>query len=425
MNPEKIKRKIQIFENSEQPRLNRLYESYIGKYAILNAKKESGKPNNRLVNNFARKIVNDTVGYYLGEPVSYTAPDAAFSEKIKEITDYNDDAFHNTAIGEDLSCFGRAAEIVYYDEDAKIRYLKINPMFLYVGYSEGIEREIIYAIRWYDVIDDDFNKTRYIEFYDESEIVYYKQESAAGALLETDRKPHYFGQVPINIFQNNKDAKSDFEDVLSLIDAYNIMQSENVNDFQKFADAILFLRGVTLEDEDKKKLRDKNILESYDETGNAEWLVKTVNDAYIENMKTRLVNDIYQLSGTVNMSDENFGNNLSGVAIKYKLMSMENRVKKTERYFKLALMRRFEMICHFLNLEGGNFDFKKIGITFGRNIPINITEYATVAQQLSGLVSNETLLTLFPFVADAKEELKRLEKEKGGYDKAAFEQDKL
>ena len=425
MTPDKILKKIRRFEETEQPRLNRLYENYIGKYEILNAVKEDGKPNNRLVNNFARKIVNDTVGYYLGEPVKYSIEDNAFSDKIKAITEYNDDAFHNTIIGEDLSCFGKAAEIVYYDEDGQIRYSKINPMFLKVGHSNDIEKQITYAIRWYDVTDDDFNKTRYIEYYDEKEIVYYTQGSAVGGLVETERKAHYFGQVPINIYQNNKDGKSDFEDVVSLIDAYNIMQSENVNDFQKFADSILFLRGITLDDDDKKKLRDKNVLESYEETGDAQWLVKTVNDAYIENMKTRLVNDIYQLSGTVNMSDENFGNNLSGVAIKYKLMSMENRVAKTERYFKKALQRRFEMICHFLNLEGGNYDYTQIGITFKRNIPVNISEYATIAQQLSGIVSKETLLTLFPFVSDARAELERLETEKGDYDKNAFDTEQL
>lgn len=418
---DKILKKIRLFEDGEQQRLNRLYESYIGKYAILSAHKDSGKPNNKLVNNFARKIVNDTVGYYLGEPISYSSENTDLADKIKAITDYNDDAFHNTAIGEDLSCFGKAAEIVYYDENNNICYAKLNPMFVIAEYSDDIKREMQYAIRWYDVFDDDQNRTRYIEYYDDKEIVYYTQGAAVGELRETERKEHYFGQVPINMYQNNKDYKSDYEDVISLIDAYNVMQSENVNDFQKFADAILFLRGMTLDKEDRDKLRDKNILESYDETGEAQWLVKTVNDAYIENMKSRLVDDIYQLSSTVNMSDESFGNNLSGVAIRYKLMSMENRVSKTERYFKKGLQRRFEMICHFLNLKGGNYDYTQIGITFKRNIPVNTAEYATIAQQLKGLVSNETLLTLFPFVSDIDAEIKRLEEQKGEYNKDAFD----
>lgn len=410
MEPKRILKKIYKFEHSQQRRLNDLYEAYIGKYKIIKTVKKEGKPNNKLINNFAHKIVDDTVGYYLGEPIRYKSEDVALNEQIEKITEYNDDAFHNTAIGEDLSTFGRAAEIVYYDKDGWIRYAKINPMFLYVGYSDDVEHEIEYAIRWYDVFDDDDKRTRYVEYYDAMEIVYYVQKSG-GDLLEVERKTHYFGIVPINIFENNKDGKGDFEDVISLIDAYNVMQSENVNDFQSFADAILFLRGIEFNTEDKEVLRDKDILQVYEPDGDAQWLVKTVNDSYVENMKNRLEKDIYQLSGTVNMSDESFGNNLSGVAIKYKLMSMESRVAKTERYFKKALQRRFEIICNFLNLKGGNFDYKSIDITFKRNIPINITEYATVAQQLSGIVSKETLLTLFPFVTDINAEMKRLENE--------------
>lgn len=411
MEPQKILKKIYRFEQGQQKRLNNLYEAYIGKYKIMQAVKKDGKPNNKLINNFAHKIVNDTVGYYLGEPIRYKSENTALNEQVEKITEYNDDAFHNTAIGEDLSTFGRAAEIVYYDKEGWIRYAKINPMFLYIGYSEDVDREIEYAIRWYDVFDDDDNRTRYVEYYDQKEIVYYTQKSGAGNLNETERKPHYFGIVPINVFENNKDGKGDFEDVISLIDAYNVMQSENVNDFQSFADAILFLRGVELDEKDEENLRDKDILQVYEPDGDAQWLVKSVNDSYVENMKNRLEKDIYQLSGTVNMSDESFGNNLSGVAIKYKLMSMESRVAKTERYFKKALQRRFEIICNFLNLRGGNFDYKSIDIIFKRNIPVNITEYATVAQQLTGIVSKETLLTLFPFVTDIDAEMKRLENE--------------
>lgn len=415
---EKILKKIRIFENGEQRRLNALYEQSIGKHKILEAVKKEGKPNNKIVSNFAQKIVNDTVGYYLGVPVKYTSEDTLLAEKIDHITEYNDDAAHNTEIGEDLSTFGTAAEIIYYDDDEEIRYKKINPMFLYVHRTDDLEREVDYAARWYDVFDDDFNRTRYIEVYNDREIVYMTQAQGYGTPVITAKKPHYFGLVPVNVFQNNKDSRGDFEGIISLNDAYNTMQSETVNDYQSFADAILFTRGIFWDSKSDDLLRDKDVLQSDDAEGDAQWLVKNVNDAYVENAKNRLERDMYRLSATVDMSDENFGNNLSGVAIKYKLMSMENRVAKTERYFKKALCRRFEMICNLLNLKGGRFNFSDIDIKFTRNIPVSAAEEAQTAQQLSGIISKETQIGLLSFISDPKEEAQKLLDEQGSYPSA-------
>lgn len=407
---------ITKFESRERPRLNMLYEYYIGRHAILNAVKPSDKPNNRIVTNFAKNIVNNTTGYLLGRPVTYNCADEKLSETVQEITKYNDDAFVNTQIAKDLSVFGRAAELVYLDEDQKIRYAKINPMNLIVKRYDDIEGEIEYAIRWYDVFDDDDKRTRYIEVYDSQKIDFYMFD---GALKHTETKQHYFGMVPVNEYQNNDDFTGDFEDVISLIDAYNTMQSESVNDFQAFADAYLLVKNMVVDDELKEKMRSAHILETY-EDGDASFMVKQVNDAYVENIKDRLQKDIYIASNTVNMSDENFSQNASGVSIEYKLMNFENRVSVTERYFKRGIQRRFEMICNFLNLKGATFDYTLIEPVFVRNIPRNVPEIVTEVTQLDGIVSKRTLLSQLPFVEDVDKELEELSKEREQYETDNF-----
>ncbi len=52
------------------------------------------------------------------------------------------------------------------------------------------------------------------------------------------------------------------------------------------------------------------------------------------------------------LSDQTFGTNLSGVAIKYKLMGFEQHVRNKERYFTKALKQRFELYVNFLSLKG-------------------------------------------------------------------------
>lgn len=406
-----ILKKIRRFEGSERHRYNRLYEYYIGKQAILNAHKPKGKPNNRLVTNYAKNIVNNTTGYYLGKPVTYFCEDENLNKVILEITRYNDDAFHNLQLGKDLSIFGRAAELVYIDEDGKIRYTKINPMNLYVDYIEGPENEVNYAIRWYDTIDDDTDiRTRHIELYTDRDVTYY--DYSGSTLRQINVLPHYFGIVPINIYENNEDGRGDYEDAVPLMDAYNVMQSESVNDYQKFADALLAVKNMLVDDQTAEEMRDKNILQLYD-NGEASWLVKQVNDSYVENIKNRIEKDIYMSTSTVNMSDENFANNASGIAIQYKLICMENRIACTERFFTKGLQRRFELICNMLNLKGGNFAYTDIKITFSRNLPRDVQQWATTIQQLQGIVSKETLLAQLSFVDNPKEEITRVENENG------------
>ena len=409
-----IEKKINNFEICDRKRLNRLYEYYIGRHNILNTNKPRGKPNNRLVINYAKNIVNNTTGYYLGVPVTYTSQDSKLSNTINSILELNDDSFHNVRIGKDLSVFGKAAEIVFIDEALNIRYKKINPMNLIPVYTDDIEKKLVCAIRWYDVFDDDRRHTRYIEQYTSNEIIYYVQQNG-GNIIFSDRKTHFFGDVPINIYSNNDDEMGDYEDVISLIDAYNVMQSESVNDYQKFADALLAIKGMYLDEDTVNDIRDKNILNLQDGNSDAGWLVKSVNDGYVENIKNRLEHDIYMASATVNMSDDNFANNSSGVSLKYKFSCMENRVSQTVNNFKAGIRRRLKLICGILNFKGSTYDFTDIKITFVRNIPANLDEICTMVQQLSGHVSNRTLIRQIPFVTDVEQEINQLTEERGAY----------
>ena len=415
-----ILKKITKFEGREQRRLNFLYEYYRGKHAILSAAKPPGKPNNRLVTNFAKNIVNNTTGYFMGKPVTYKCEDENLQDEVNEIIKYNDDAAHNTQLSKDLSVFGRAAEILYIDNDGQTRYAKVNPMNLIIERSSDVEREILYAIRWYDVFDDDEVRTRYIELYTANDITYYTQ--AGGTPVETKKIKHYFGLVPINEYFNNDDCEGDFESVVSIMDAYNTMQSESVNDYQAFADAYLLLRNIRIDDKTEEMLKDRRVLETY-EDGDASWLVKQVNDAYVENIKTRLKEDIYITSNTANMSDENFSQNASGVSIAYKLMNFENRIAVTERYFKKGLQRRFEMICNILNLKGHAYDYRDITPVFVRNIPNNVQEIVDEVTQLRGIVSKETLLSQIPFVDDVEREMQLLSDEEDQYQMNNFGRD--
>ena len=63
-------------------------------------------------------------------------------------------------------------------------------------------------------------------------------------------------------------------------------------------------------------------------------MLKEINDTALENYKNRLVSDMHLFSSVPNMTDNAFASNLSGVAISYKMWSMDQVVAIKERKFK-------------------------------------------------------------------------------------------
>ena len=112
------------------------------------------------------------------------------------------------------------------------------------------------------------------------------------------------------------------------------------------------------------------------------------------------------------MSDDAFAGNASGVAIKYKLIGLEQIRSRKERCFKKGLQRRIELIAGMLKMKSkADIDFRDIEITFTANIPANNQEQADIVKTLYGLVSQKRLLSLLPFVTDPAEELEELKRE--------------
>ena len=154
-----------------------------------------------------------------------------------------------------------------------------------------------------------------------------------------------------------------------------------------------------------------------DGDGDASFLTKTVSDTYIQNMLNRLTNDFHKLTGTPNLTDESFAGNASGVALSYKMFGLEKQMNKKESKWRRSIQRMLELIVNVLNMRGQNIDYRNYKITFTRALPQNVTEIAQMVTSLNGIVSNETLLSLLPFIEKPKEELDRVNSEK----EAAFE----
>lgn len=223
-------------------------------------------------------------------------------------------------------------------------------------------------------------------------------------------EPHYFGLVPVVEYKNNEQEVGDFETVIPLIDAYDKLESDSLNDFEYFTDAYLVLSGVSADSDDIKQMKENRVL-LLDEDSSASWLIKNGNDTNIQNIKDRVQTDIHKFAKVPDLSDESFSGNTSGIAIKYKLYGTETIISTKERKFQKGLQRRIELLFNILALKGMNYDWRSIDINFTRNLPSNINEVADIVQKLAGTVSRETLLAQIPCVTNITAEIERIKEE--------------
>lgn len=406
-----IQRYIQ--KNAERERhLKRLKEYYKNKSAITErVMSDYSKPNNKVANPYAQYITDTYTGYFVGEPIVYNGADEPeLLATLDEIYNYNDEAAVNAELAKDASIYGVAYELLYTDENADIRFKKIDAEKGIPIYDNTLEEDLLYFIRHYD--EEDIltgNKTTYVEVYSRESIKYYTL--SAGAMKFVNERSHAFKAVPINIYQNNEEEQGDFENVISLIDAYDLITSDSINDMAYFADCYLALYGMSgTEPEDIAQMKEQRVL-LLETDAKAEWLTKQINDTYVENLKNRLDAQIHKFSKCPAMTDSDFASNASGVAMKYKLMGIETATSKKERAFKKALQRRVELICNIYSVMGYDYNYRAIQPIFTRNIPANLIEVAEVVNKVGHLLSEETQIGLLPIDIDAKEELERKEAE--------------
>lgn len=371
---------------------------------------DPSKPNNKIANAYASYITDTLVGYFIGEPVTYTSNDNVLIQDLNMILEYNDEADENAELAKNASIYGVAYEMLYLsEEDKMIRFKSLNPKEVIPIFDKTVEQNLLAVMRYYedyDYVED--NTYTIVEVIDSKTVRRYKLDTGLSLLEEY---PHYFSMVPVAIFKNNEDETGDFEQVISLIDAYDKMESDSLNDFEYFVDAYLALYGFTADAEDIAQMKENRVL-LMDEGTSAEWLIKQTSDAYVENMKNRLDKDIHKFAKCPNMSDEEFASNASGIAIKFKLLGTENLVSIKERKFKRGLQQRLELMSMINSVLREGFDWRAIDIVFTRNIPSNDTDIANMVNTLKDIVSEETLLAQIPFVEDVQNELEKLKKER-------------
>ena len=389
--------------------LQNYWNYYIGNQKIMRKQaSDVGKPCNRVMTNYCYNIVQNYKGYLTGIDIAYTSDQEL--DMVFDVLNYNDCHTVDSQLLQDALIYGVAYEISYIDEEGKQRFKTLNPMTCFPIYDNTLNQDLKYAVRLY--MDDLIEKDSYIvEVYSDKWVRTYKSTMGFKSFNLIKEEPHYFGMVPITVFQLNENRKSIFDQVITLQDAYNELLSAEVDDFQSFADAYLVLKGMMGTDPEDLADMKRNRALLLDSDADVSYLTKNITDTQIENMLNNINDAIHKIANSPDFNDEKLLAQ-SGIAMRYKLVGFENASSAIEAEMRKALQRRIELICAIANLKGSESVWRDIKITFTRNLPTNLTETAQVVNSLRGLVSDQTLLSLLPFITDTQAEMDRLAEEK-------------
>lgn len=184
-------------------------------------------------------------GYLIGSPIRYEYDPSDEIESLCQALRACDSPSVDAELAMQQSVFGRAVELCYADENARPRCIAVDPRDAFVVYSDDELARPLFGVYLRYETDLRGNRTGLrVNVYTDSLIARYRCAQAAAIREPLESVPHYFGAVPLTEYWNNARERGDFERVLPLIDAYDLLQSDRVNDKQQFADALLVLTGV-------------------------------------------------------------------------------------------------------------------------------------------------------------------------------------
>ena len=420
LNKELIYKLIQK-HTQERQRLKGLKKYYMGEHAILkHERRNKNAPNFKTVANHAKDIADTATGYFMGNAIKYNNTAEGDIESLLVAFDGAEIDQVDTQNALNMSIYGRAYEYIYAKEGlTELDSTSVDPENVFLVYDDSIERKVLFAVYYYEIKDDTKDATKYQAEVFTQNLHYHivLRDSSTGTTQDEQVEPHNLGQVPIIEYRNNHFAIGDYEQQISLIDAYNSLMGNRVNDKEQAVESILVLYGAQLADnlEDAREamsiLAEEGLLELPTDA-KADFLKNALDENATEILRKALKEDIYTFSHVPNLTDENFAGNSSGVAMEFKLLGLEMITKTKEANYKRGIRQRISIFAHYLGMQQIALEAHSIVPQFSRGLPKNLLELSQVINNLEGKVSLRQLISLLPFVEDPDAELEDLEEEK-------------
>lgn len=406
------------------------------------------------VHPFHRLLVDQKAGYVVGKPPTISVDgDDAFETVLTDVTDDEDFPDMLDDWVKEAANKGIGWVHPYYDPDGSFHYDVVPAGEVIAFYDSEHQRVLEDVVRFYtfDVVKNSQTTKRYkIEWWTANDVTYYIQDEQGNYLLDVsypmNPAPHWWnvtsvdgmeqsredmswGRVPFIPLHNNSEDTSDLggqdgdgrpKSIKSLIDAYDMISSATTNNQIDLVELYWVIQGYGGEvaAQVAKKLQiNKAVTVEGGENGSV--TAQQITLAVEERCKwlDMLRHDIYHFGMGIDTSDEQLGNNPSGVALKFKYTQLDLKANPLILKLKKALKELFWFITEDINSRQDTaYDSSKITVTVNKSMIANDLETVQMIMQSRGLVPDKLLLAAHPLVDDANQAMKDLEEQQAKED---------
>lgn len=419
---------------------------YIGQHDILLRKRtmigENGDleevtnlPNNRIVDNQYKKMVDQKNNYLLGQPLSIRCDNYEYSKVLKKILNKKFLRLMKN-VGEDSLNDGIGWLFAYYDEHGEFTFKRFKPYEIIPGWADADHTRLDYAIRIYEVIAYEGKTEKVIEkveVYDDTGINYF--ELSGGGLLKPCEPYHkdYFtiidadnieqgynwSRIPLIPFKYNSKEIPLINMVKSLQDGLNLIESNFQNQMEEDPrNTILVLVNYDGQKlgEFRKNLSQYGAVKVKTIDGAAGDLKTLQVEVNSENYKVIL--EIFKKAIIENaMGYDAKDDRLAGNPNQMNIQSMYSDIDLDANGTETEYQASFEELLWFINVHlfntgQGDFEGEDVDVIFNRDILINESEVIDDCVKSVGLLSDETVVSNHPWIDDPLSELDRIEKQK-------------
>ncbi len=441
-----IELEIQRFKGSKRRKEMFDGEKYFaGQHDILKRKRtvigEGGElteidnlPNNRIVDNQYKKMVNQKTNYLLGQPIAIRTDNEVYDKLLKQIFNKRFMRLMKN-MGKDSLNEGIGWLFVYYNEHGEFTWKKFKAYEIIPGWHDADHTVLDYVIRIYEVVAYEGKEEKTIEkveVYDDTGIHYFVMDGSrivpaepffANYFTITDHEGNDQGwnwsRIPLIPFKYNSEEIPLIKNVKSLQDGLNTILSNFQNNMEEDArNTILVLVNYDGENlaEFRKNLATYGAVKVKTVDGAAGDLKTLQVEVNADNYKAII--EIFKKAIIENaMGYDAKDDRLNGNPNQMNIQSMYSDIDLDANEMETEYQASFEELlwfinCHFANAGYGDFEGEEVEIIFNRDILINESEVIDNVNKSVGVLSDETLVANHPWVDDPQKELERKKEEK-------------
>lgn len=403
------------------------------------------RSNAHTVNGFHRVLVDQKTAYLLGKPPVVTVKGTGGDVKKHSYQRFVDETVNEEfceilqqlVIG--ASNKGFETLHFYYDGEGKLKYCVVPAQEVIPIYDSTYENELCQLIRYYDitVIKDGRRYTRKkAEWWTKENVTYYVENEDRQFVLdrsvghnpsphwwtvdkvdgmERKREAHSWGRVPFLILKNNSKCTTDLEGIKGLIDAYDALSSEGVNNLLDLVELYWVIEGYGGEAASAiaKKLQINKAVHVTDSSGNIEARqIDLPMEGRISYLKF-LRRDIFQFGQGLDIDINKYSSAPSGTSLKFQYVLLDLKADCLAVGLRRVIKDMFFFITSDLNRkENTDYDPEELNVLIKKTMVTNDSETVDMIEKSRGFVSDKTLLSHHPFVSNVTEEINMTDEEK-------------